>query len=250
MIYIFTKILYLLVVIGFLFVMWLLWIKPVGATNNNSDFSITICHHTPANEVTHTFNNLQSYLGHLGTPHSGQTYDTGGVCGGGTPPPPPSPSSSPTPSPSVDPCVDLQSLSKEYLEIIPCPTETPSPEPSVIPTATPSATLVNNSQPQANGGTSEAPHVDCRIIKETPTIWEVKRNNPTSIHAKWSSVDPFVTHYKVEYSLGMNFWMWNTIVEGREVDLNFLPFNHILWIRVAGVSEGGCVGNFSEPIDP
>lgn len=40
----------------------------------------TICHHTPANLVTHNFMNEQSYLGHLGTPHSSETFDTDGAC--------------------------------------------------------------------------------------------------------------------------------------------------------------------------
>jgi len=44
------------------------------------DFPITICHHNPGNEVTLTFQNQQSYEGHLGTPHSGSTYDTPGPC--------------------------------------------------------------------------------------------------------------------------------------------------------------------------
>ncbi len=39
-----------------------------------------ICHHNPAQNITHEFANEQSYNGHLGTPHNGQTYDTDGAC--------------------------------------------------------------------------------------------------------------------------------------------------------------------------
>ena len=39
-----------------------------------------ICHNTPANQVTLSFQNEQSYSGHLGQPHSGSTFDTDGAC--------------------------------------------------------------------------------------------------------------------------------------------------------------------------
>ncbi len=59
-----------------------------------------ICHHNPAQDVTLSFQNVQSYTGHLGTPHSGSTYDTDGAC------PEVTPSVSPTasPTPTTKPC--------------------------------------------------------------------------------------------------------------------------------------------------
>lgn len=135
------------------------------------------------------------------------------------------PTPSPTPSPSVT------------------PEPSRSPEPSITPEPS-----VNTGTSEA-GGSAEAPRVVCEDIKEIPTIWSVSRNNPMSIHATWSPVDSFVTHYKVEYGLAKGFVLWNTIVEGRDVDLNYLPFNHVLWLRVAG-THNGCVGGFSEWIDP
>lgn len=57
-------------------------ITPVSATQPEP--FITICHHTPGQDgeqtVTHTYMNEQAYLGHLGTPHSTETYDTAGEC--------------------------------------------------------------------------------------------------------------------------------------------------------------------------
>lgn len=99
------------------------------------DFEFTLCHHTPGNEVTLNFNNLQSYQNHTGEPHSGSTYDTEGACA--------SPSPSITPSPSINPCDEWE---KED-----CQESSPTPSPSVSPspTATPSATPTE--KPKENG---------------------------------------------------------------------------------------------------
>jgi hypothetical protein len=238
---IYTKLLYLVAALLFLFVVWYLYIKPVHASVNNNNFSITICHHNPNHNETLTFHAFQAYLGHLGTPHSGQTYDTEGSCSSSIPSPSPSlePTSEPssTPQPSIDPCqlIDVDELIEAKIEV-PCPTESPS--------ATPGTGTTDQWHPN-----NDPTPVVCTEIKETPTIWEVKRNNATSIHVKWSPVDPFVDHYKIEYGLATGIPLWNTVVEGTETDLNFLPFNHILWLRVAG-TQNGCVGNFSSWIDP
>lgn len=57
-----------------------------------------ICHHTPGNDVTLSFQNQQSYEGHLGTPHNDQTYDTDGAC----PEPTPEVSAQPTVEPTPE----------------------------------------------------------------------------------------------------------------------------------------------------
>ncbi len=89
---------------------------------------IVICHHTPANDVTLSFQNQQSYDGHLGTPHSGSTYDTIGACSV-APTATLVPTLTPTNTPTTDPGVT--------------PTNTPTPDPGctencneVTPTAT------------------------------------------------------------------------------------------------------------------
>jgi hypothetical protein len=48
----------------------------------------TICHHTPGNDVTISFQNQQAYEGHLGQPHNEQTFDTDGACQEDTSPTP------------------------------------------------------------------------------------------------------------------------------------------------------------------
>lgn len=56
-------------------------------------FTKTICHHNPSQSVTLTFNTIQAWLGHLGTPHNRETYDRDGAC--------PTPTPTPTPTPPV-----------------------------------------------------------------------------------------------------------------------------------------------------
>lgn len=90
--------------------------RPAGAIS--LDYYKTICHHTPANEVTLNFANEQSYNGHLGTPHNDQTFDTNGACVTVTP------TVSPEPTDEV----------------------TPTQEPEVTPTVTPTTTPENVSQ--------------------------------------------------------------------------------------------------------
>ena len=57
-----------------------------------------ICHHTPGNEVTKRFSSWRAYLGHIGQPHSGRTYDTQGEC------PAPTPTPTPEPEPTTRMC--------------------------------------------------------------------------------------------------------------------------------------------------
>lgn len=204
------------------------WVNKVEATNQ---FNITLCHHTPGNKVTLNFNNLGSYLGHLGQPHSGQTYDTAGAC------PSPSPSPSPTPSPSATPS--------------PTPSSTPEPSSTPTPTETPSPTPVPSAQEQglSSAGVESKP---CPKIEFAPTIRKetIKRIDADSIEFAWTSVDAGVTDYVVEYGLGPLVLPWRTVIEGRQwTDLNFLPAWMHVWMRVAG-TKGGCVGPFSETIDP
>lgn len=106
-------------------------VVPAHATYNL--FPKTICHHTPGNNVTHTFQNWQSYSGHLGQSHSRSTYDTDGAC----------PTASPTASPTATPTVT--------------PTVTPSASPTSSPEASPSATPTESASPSATPTTSPDP---------------------------------------------------------------------------------------------
>ena len=104
--------------------------NPAFATQ--SEYYKTICHHTPGNQVTLNFANVQSYTGHLGTPHSGSTFDTDGVCQ--------EPSVTPvlSVSPTISPCDE--EYKGEVVDqdcVTPIPTETPEATPSVEPTGIP-----------------------------------------------------------------------------------------------------------------
>jgi hypothetical protein len=116
--------------------------SPVVTLASAPLFPKTICHHTPGNKVTHTFQNWQSYSGHLGTPHNNQTYDTDGPCPTATPTASPtaSPTSSATPTSTASPSPSNSPS--------PSPTSTvePTSSPSPVPTATPS----QSSEPRAD----------------------------------------------------------------------------------------------------
>jgi hypothetical protein len=146
----------------------------------------------------------------------------------------PKPSSSPSASPSVSPSPE------------------PSVEPSATPESTPEARLVSDQGFTAPQGPFNAPaQPACVEIKFAPTVDVVKRIDADSVWIRWTSVDEGINHYKIEYSLFKGFVMWNTIVENtNEKDLNFLPDWLPIWVRVAGVSPGGCVGPYSVWIDP
>lgn len=214
-----------LIGLGVLFIFWYLFVKPVEATQ----ISYTVCHHTPGNNVTLTFNTIQAYLGHLGTPHSGQTYDTYTACPSPSPTPSATPSSTPSPTPE--------------------PSSTPEPSETPAPSEEPTPGGEANHAQLAPVDTAWHPE-ECIAIKHRPTITEVRRTSPISIYAKWTKVDDVVSRYFVEYGLASGLPLWHTIVEGNETDLGFLPVNHVLWLRVAGISPGGCLGGFSDWIDP
>lgn len=247
-----------LAVLGVIILYWLIFVRPtsVGATN----FNATICHHTPGNNVTLNFNNLQSYLGHLGQPHSGQTFDTNGPC----PTPSPSPTVAPTPiatpvpsstpEPTETPLPDFCPNEDGYQPYGPCYVDpTPTPEPSREPKPTSTSVPTNPSSQgltDPSGPFGAAPAPVCEFIKHAPTVIEFKRLDADSVWVKWSPVDSFVDDYVVEYSLFQGFFMWTTVVENStETTLNYLPDWLHIWARVAG-TQNGCVGPFGEQIDP
>lgn len=162
-----------------------------------------------------------------------------------------SPTEEPTPSPTEEPSAtpvptEQPCLIEDGEFPVPCPTDTPSP--SASPSATPAPTDQPHQDvfiPQPGAPVGPA----CDKIQFAPTILTFSRNNPTSIHIGWSKVDDFVHDYVIQYGLASGIPLWSTIVTGNETDLNFLPFNHVLWVRAAG-TENGCVGPFGEWIDP
>lgn len=138
----------------------------------------------------------------------------------------------------------------------PSPSVSPSPEPSISPEpiATPSATPEPVSEPYNSASdpdlSGSKPHeIVCAEIKYQPTVIGFERISPTSVKFTWSKVDGFVEDYLISYGLDEKADMWNTIVHGNEVVLNFLPENMSIWAKIAGVNQG-CQGNFGLPVDP
>lgn len=84
-----------------------------------------ICHHNPGNDVTLSFQNEQSYSGHLNQPHNDSTYDSDGPCA--TPSPTASPTSTPTASPTSTP------TDTPVSECADCDTPVPTATPPVCP---------------------------------------------------------------------------------------------------------------------
>jgi hypothetical protein len=120
---------------------FLLVTQNAGATY--SVFPKTICHHSPGQDTEHTFQNAQSYQGHLGTPHNNETFDTDGKCVT------PTETVSLTPTPYLCDGGDLEVVRQI------CPTAEPTP------TATPEATLTQQPTGQGDGrsdGQSDGRH--------------------------------------------------------------------------------------------
>jgi hypothetical protein len=148
------------------------------------------------------------------------------------------PSGTPIPSSTPEPSVEPSSTPK--------PTQTPEPSSQA------SASGQGFSSPQGPFGAPSAPV--CDLITAAPSVIAFSRNNPSSIHIVWTPSDPFVHDFVVRYSLGPDIWLWSTVVhvepgQKLETDLNLLPLNHMIWVKVAG-TENGCVGPFGNAIDP
>jgi hypothetical protein len=189
--------------------------------------SFTLCHHTPGNSVTHTFQNIQSYLGHLGTPHSGSTFDTAGAC--------PSPTASPTATPVVTPVPTVS------------PSPSVTPQPTVVPTETPRVTPTP--QPQVLGvSTTETPNTCTGTpITGVTQMAGFERLSPTEVRLWWSKID--AEFYKVSYGLSQSNLPWNVTVQGAETTLRNLPDNQHIWVGIQGTDN--CVlGTMGAILDP
>lgn len=124
-----------LIIIGFIIgiLLGLLLVSKMYATQSES--YKTICHHNPANNITLSFQNQQSYNGHLGTPHSDQVYDTEGECE-----------------------EEVELTPTPCIRISPTVTPTPEPEEEITPTVTVAPTVEPTEAPKA-GGWSPQPEV-------------------------------------------------------------------------------------------
>lgn len=236
---------------------------------------VTICHATgsannPYVTIHTSVNGTNGHFLNNGTPKSGHEGDLllqGTVsCPSPSPTPTASPTASPTstpkpsrtprPSHTPRPCFEHHPFNPNDNDWDDCPVVTPSPTPTStpIPSETPSPTpeatnppVVTSNDP--GGGDGKQADLVCSEIKFAPTGNVFYRVDPMTIHIGWTTVDPFVTDYKVEYGLIKGMPLWNTIVHGNSTDLGFLPLNHVLWAHVAG-TYNGCVGPYGEWFDP
>ena len=158
----------------------------------------TLCHHTPGNKVTKTFNNWQAYFGHIGQPHNGSTYDTQGACVE----PSVTPTLTPTPIPEEE-CKDCEP------EVTPIPEVTPEPEgrvestPAGAPTCdgVPFVKLPANVHVIRNGDTAE--------VKWTPTQGtqaEIYYYENQNVDNKHSVKDTYNDGHEVIGLLGSKDW--------------------------------------------
>jgi hypothetical protein len=127
-----------------------------------------ICHHTPGNNVTIEFQNIQAYTGHLGTPHNDQTFDTDGPCVQTTP----------SNTISLTPTLTSILTPTPTRVIIPTDVITPTPTEAIIPT--PTDVIIPT--PTIGGGII----IDCPgqgncevVINPTPTATQSATITPT-----------------------------------------------------------------------
>lgn len=141
---------YISLIIGVLIVIVLAFFTTRALASQLDPYKV-ICHHNPAQDVTLSFQNEQSYTGHLGTPHNDQVYDTDGACTEVTP----------TLTPTATPCpTDPTSTPRVTPTVTPTEVATPSATPTFTPTPTQGGGQINSSSEQKTEGKSEAAKVE------------------------------------------------------------------------------------------
>lgn len=210
--------------------------------------AFTVCHHTPGNQVTLNFQNIQSYLGHLGTPHSGQTYDTPGACVDPTPTPTPSPTPTVTPtvtpSPTPDPCHPQElEIKLAVVDIVqePCPTPTPPPPAD------------NPGNPSSDNKPGEYHANVCSVEPPKAAIlYGFEYISPTEVKFMWHpSTDPH-TKQAILYGYSefdLPYGIDNLPNDAFEVNLKELNTPHSqVWAQI--VTFNGECASYSNRLDP
>lgn len=226
-----NRILTILVAVAVILLIWALFVFKASASQ--SDYLKVICHHTPANQVTLTFHNLQSYIGHLGTPHSGQTYDTDGAC------------QQPTPTPTKKPCKPT-----------PTPTLTPTPTEPVV-TPTPTETPVESHSDGPKGDNRGDAHTDavqtpqaptCTIHFEKARVWYTKVNGKVVFN--WATDAQGIEKFSVTYGYSPDKLVYgvdNIPSTSRSLEIKGLTHSPVyfnVWTWISACSE------VSNTIDP
>lgn len=240
----FVKIVFLL---GFIIIAGLVLIKLAYATS----FPKTICHHTPANDVTLTFQNQQSYNGHLGQPHNNSTYDTNGACEQASPSPSVSPSpsasasASPSASPSPSPSPSVSPSPSPSPSASPEPSEepVPSPSPRVTPTPTPTVSEGFSAPSPANPPLYNGYTPACLAL-----MW-TEQGIPADgkLFVKWyvedKNIDTVNIRYKQDGSLEWQYGVNGIPYKQGVYEIGNLDNVHY-WFDIVGVESGGHGGKF------
>ncbi len=218
------------------------WMLSMASAAQPTPYKI-ICHHNGSQEVTLSFQNEQSYSGHLGSPHSSQVFDTDGACAQPTP----TDEVTPTPTDTPNPCEgNLNASLDAVVEVCVTPT---IPEPSVTPTSPPTVQV----EEQHNAGSSattpscgdSVPGVvaNINVLVGTP--------NDGKLTVQWSlpeGADKVHIRFAQYGQQGWPYSLLNTENDGHE-EIGGLTNGVNYRFEVAGVN--GCsVGNWSNSFDP
>lgn len=193
-----------------------------------------ICHTNPAQSVTLSFQNVQSYNGHLGTPHNTETFDTDGECLVEVTP---TPTDEPTPTPTDEPECEVEC---EEPEITPTPTEEPCRENCGTP-------------PTFAGSSTEAPICSDRVPGKVANIFVATGTpNDGKLEVRWLSDEPKGNKAHIRYTEGngenWNHALLNTDNDGIEVIGGLINGTHY---NFQVVQVNGCaVGPWSSTYDP
>lgn len=231
-----------------------------------------LCHHTPGNEVTLTFHTIQGYVGHLGTPHSGSTYDTPGPCEeeepsptpsvspsptpsvspSVEPSPEPSPDPSPSPSPSPVPCEQTEEgceEPKDYCDTLEgvqaededCPRE--EPEPTPVPLSEPGVGCTTDCHP------SYSPPSCVGVYSDEPKWVHVDRVSPTEVRVEWATNHSTRNDLNYGYVGGnLEYGVWNLPGDAREFNIGNLEAGKSINVKVTTWRENCALS--SQIIDP
>lgn len=197
-----------------------------------------ICHHNPSQNVTLSFQNEQSYQGHLGTPHNDGVYDTDGACE--------EPTLTPTCTPT--PGEPIPTVTGEP-EATPTPTIVEEPTPEV--TRVPEPTSPPNDVVTLRTDTTSTPTCPAQKPENVNDVWvEADAEGNGEMILRWG-VNSQYSRVNIVYGLtpgDMRYSLLNTENDGREVIRGLDNGTHY-WFSVANL-DGCAVGDYAVWRDP
>jgi hypothetical protein len=209
---------------------------------------ITICHHNPSQNVTLSFQNVQSYLGHLGTPHNLQVYDTLGDCN--NPTPTLSPTQTVTPSPTPHTCeINVEKIAVDCVTPTVTPKVTPTVElsPTITPTSAPSGNIEAHNEAKIAPGCSNLPPIQVKDVWYTD--YQII-GGKAQLVLHWGT-NPSYGSAHIAYGENKGEWRYAVlnVANNGSFTIGELKPHQTYWFQVAYVN-GCAVGNYSRPVDP